>query len=236
MEVIPAIDLRGGCCVRLYQGDYAQETVFSADPVGVARHWEALGASRIHVVDLDGAARGEPVNTAVIAAIAQAVAIPIQVGGGLRTMEAIEHMLALGARRVILGTAAVENEALVAEACRRQGEAIVVGVDARDGMVAVRGWREGFVIRAEALVERMASLGVRRIIYTDIARDGTLGGPNFEATAALVRQSKVPIIVSGGIASLDDLRRLAQIGVEGAVVGRALYTGAIDLREALTAP
>lgn len=233
MEIIPAIDLRNGRCVRLYQGDYAQETVFSDDPVGMARHWESLGASRLHIVDLDGAARGEPVNAAVVEAIARAIAIPIQVGGGLRTLETIEHTLALGANRVILGTAAVDDQDLVAEACRRLGEAIVVGVDARDGMVAVRGWREGSGIVAEALVQRMASLGVRRIVYTDIARDGTLGGPNFEATAALASNSKIPIIASGGIASLDDLRRLAEIGVEGAIVGRALYTGALDLREAI---
>jgi len=234
MEVIPAIDLRGGRCVRLYQGDYGKETVYSDDPLSVALRWQAEGARRLHLVDLDGAREGRPVNGEAIGRIARGVSIPVQVGGGIRSLEAVEVALALGAQRVILGTAAVEMPELVAEACRRYGEAIIVGVDARDGCVAVRGWLEASTLKAADLIQAMADLGVCRFIYTDIARDGTLTGPNFTALAELTSRFSLPIIVAGGVARLEHLRRLASLGAEGAIAGKALYTGDLSLREALS--
>lgn len=232
-EVIPAIDLRGGRCVRLYQGDFAKETVFSNDPVGVARRWEAAGAPRIHVVDLDGAASGRPVNTSIVEAIAGAVSIPIQAGGGLRTIEAIELLLARGAQRVVLGTSAAEDPALVGEAAQRFGEAIVVGVDARDGLVATHGWVKAQAISAVDLIKRMEALDVRRFVYTDIARDGALTGPAVDSICDLLASTGAAIIASGGVSSLADLEQLAGLGIEGAIVGRAVYTGDVDLRRAV---
>ena len=232
-EVIPAIDLRGGRCVRLYQGDFAKETVFSNDPVGVARRWEAAGAPRIHVVDLDGAASGRPVNTSIVEAIAGAVSIPIQVGGGLRTIEAIELLLARGAQRVVLGTSAAEDPALVGEAAQRFGEAIVVGVDARDGLVATHGWVKAQAISAVDLIKRMEALDVRRFVYTDIARDGAPTGPAVDSIGDLLASAGAAIIASGGVSSLADLEQLAGLGIEGAIVGRAVYTGDVDLRRAV---
>ncbi|MBI4301772.1 MAG: 1-(5-phosphoribosyl)-5-[(5-phosphoribosylamino)methylideneamino]imidazole-4-carboxamide isomerase, partial [Chloroflexi bacterium] len=235
MEVIPAIDLRNGRCVRLYQGRFDQETVFSEDPVAVALGWLALGAPRLHVIDLDGADKGKPVNTATIEAIVKSVSISVQVGGGLRDIEAVEATLAMGVQRVILGTAAVENPALVKEACARFGEAVVLAVDARDGYVATHGWKEKTRFLAKDFVNLMAAQGIKRIIYTDIAHDGTLTGPNFNAIAQLMASTDLPIIASGGIASIDHLKRLARLRVEGAIIGQALYTGQIDLKEAITA-
>ena len=235
MEVIPAIDLRGGRCVRLYQGDYAQETVFSDDPVAVAERWEGLGAPRLHLVDLDGAESGEPRNMDSIAGILEAVRIPVQLGGGIRTLEMAERLLGMGLARIILGTAAIKEPSLVEEACRRFGEGIVVSIDARDGLVATHGWRHSSEVSAGELAERMAALGVRRFIYTDIWRDGTLTEPNFEAIARLISLTRLPVIAAGGISSIAHLRRLAQLGAEGAIVGRALYTGDLDLAEALGA-
>ena len=234
-EVIPTIDIRGGKCVRLYQGDFAQETVFSEDPVGVARRWESSGAPRIHVVDLDGAASGEPVNTPIIREIVAAVSAPVQVGGGLRTMGAIAKLLSLGVERVVLGTVAAEDPGLLQEACRRFGESIAVGVDARDGLVATHGWKKPQRITALELVSRVEALGVGRIVYTDIARDGALTGPNFQSIAQLLEKSKARVIASGGVSSLDHLRRLAEMKVDGAIVGRALYTEEVDLKEAIAA-
>ncbi|MBI2305240.1 MAG: 1-(5-phosphoribosyl)-5-[(5-phosphoribosylamino)methylideneamino]imidazole-4-carboxamide isomerase [Chloroflexi bacterium] len=233
MEVIPAIDLRGGRCVRLYQGDYARETVFSSDPVAVARRWEEMGASRLHMVDLDGAALGEVQHYQVIQHIVQAVGLAVQVGGGVRSLESIEELVGIGVGRVVLGTAAVENPELVQRACSRFGEAIVVAVDARDGYVATRGWLKKEGLTAAQVVEQMGSLGARRFLYTDIGRDGTLAGPNLEALKELVNVTPYPIIASGGVASLADLERLRETGVEAAIVGRALYTGALDLRQAV---
>ena len=233
MEVIPAIDLRGGKCVRLYQGDYNQETVFSGDPVEVARRWQSMGAQRLHIVDLDGAAQGSLCHASTIADIAHSVTIPVQVGGGLRDIDAVVKALDLGVARVILGTAAVEDQSFVQEACRRFANLVIVGVDARDGYVATRGWKESTTLTAAELVWQMESLRVGRFIYTDIARDGTLTEPNFEAIAAIVSQAHVPVIAAGGIASVEHLKRLSETGVEGAIVGRALYSGDIDLKEAL---
>ncbi len=232
-EVIPVIDLRGGRCVRLYQGDFAKETVFSNDPVGVARRWEAAGAPRIHVVDLDGAASGRPVNTSIVEAIAAAVSIPIQAGGGLRTIEAIELLLARGVQRVVLGTSAAEDPALVGEAAQRFGEAIVVGVDARDGLVATHGWVKAQAISAVDLIKRMEALDVRRFVYTDIARDGALTGPPLDSIGDLLKSTGAAVIASGGVSSLADLEQLARLGIEGAIVGRAVYTGDVDLRRAV---
>ncbi len=235
MEVIPSIDLKGGRCVRLYQGDYAKETVFSDDPVGTARRWESMGAPRLHVVDLDGAASGEPQHLSIIGKIASALKIPVQVGGGVRRMEAIERLVKAGVKRVVLGTAAVENPELVREACLSFGDVIVIGIDARDGFVAVRGWRDKTSVPAIDLIQQMEALGAKRFIYTDIARDGTLTHPSFEAIAELMAKTKLPIIASGGVTSIDHLKRLSRIGVEGAIIGRALYTGDIKLDEALAA-
>ncbi|MFC1924477.1 1-(5-phosphoribosyl)-5-[(5-phosphoribosylamino)methylideneamino]imidazole-4-carboxamide isomerase [Chloroflexota bacterium] len=235
MEVIPAIDLRGGRCVRLYQGDYDQETVFSEDPVGMALHWQSLGAPRLHLVDLDGAARGELCHLAIISDIAKKVRIPVQVGGGIRQLDSIKQLLAVGVGRVILGTAAVESPELVKEACSVFGEAIIAGIDARDGYVCTQGWKRKTDITATELALEMAVLGVKRFVYTDIARDGTLSQPNFEAIEDLASKTELPIIASGGVTSISHLQRLSRITVEGAIVGRALYTGDIRLEEALAA-
>jgi len=233
MEVIPAIDLKGGKCVRLYQGDYGQETVFSQEPVDVARRWQELGARRLHIVDLDGAARGQLCHASLVEEIARLVVIPLQIGGGLRRLETVEQVLELGVERAILGTAAIEDRELIREVCRKFGERIIVSIDARDGYVATHGWRDRTTVTAIALVESVAALGVRRFVYTDIARDGTLSEPNFDAVAELVSKTSLPIIASGGISSLEHIKKLARLGVEGAIVGRALYTGDIDLKEAL---
>ena len=233
MEIIPAIDLKGGKCVRLYQGDYSQETVFSDEPLQIALHWQSLGARRLHIVDLDGAARGEICHASLIRDIAQAIHIPLQLGGGIRRIESIAQALEIGAARAILGTVAIEDHALVEEACRRFVDRIIVSIDARNGYVAIRGWRERTMVTAIELVDKMQSLGVKRLIYTDITRDGTLTEPNFEAVTELVNKTRLPIIVAGGISSLGHLKRLSDIGVEGAIVGRALYTGDLDLKTAL---
>ena len=233
MEIIPSIDLKGGKCIRLYQGDYKLETVFSQDPIGMALHWQSLGAPRLHIVDLDGAFKGELFHKEIIKRIAEAVKIPLQVGGGIRRLETMEQLLGIGVQRVILGTAAVEDPQLVEEACRQFGESILIAVDAREGYVSTYGWQKRTNITAIELVQKTSSLGARRFIYTDISRDGTLSEPNFTAIAELARSTKLPIIASGGISSIAHLKRLKGLGVEGAIVGRALYTGDIDLKEAL---
>ena len=235
MDVIPAIDLRGGRCVRLYQGDFAQESVFSEDPPEVALGWEAQGALRLHIVDLDGAATGRPENLAVIAAVLARVEVPVQVGGGIRTLDTAQRLVELGVQRLILGTSAVEDPAFVARMLYAFGpEAIVVSVDAREGRAAVRGWRDQSSVRAADLVRQMASLGVHRFVYTDIARDGTLTEPNYDAFAEILALGE-PVIASGGVSSAEHLVRLAALGAEAAIVGRALYTGDLDLRQALEA-
>ena len=235
MEVIPAIDLRAGRCVRLYQGDYDRETVYSDDPVRVALEWQEMGATRIHLVDLDGAASGVQANLDVVRRIANAVDAPIQLGGGIRSVSAAESILDMGVQRIILGTSAVETPSFVEQACRRFGaDAVIVGVDARDGMVAVRGWRETSSTSALDLIHSMAALGVKRFIYTDIARDGTLSSPNFNAIEAIVQGCDSFLVASGGVSSLEHIRRLDSLGLEGAIVGKALYSGDIDLREAIS--
>jgi phosphoribosylformimino-5-aminoimidazole carboxamide ribotide isomerase len=234
-EVIPAIDLRGGRCVRLFQGDYARETRYSDDPVAVARRWSDLGAPRLHVVDLDGAREGKPVNTSIIEGICQAVSIGVEVSGGLRNMDAIESAIAYGADRIQLGSAAVRSPELVREAVGRYPGRIVVSIDARDGEVVTDGWLRGTGKGVLDLATAMVQAGVPRIMFTDIGRDSTLTEPNFDALAALVRDLPVPIVASGGVAHVDHLRRLAEIGCEGAIVGKALYEGSVDLTEALAA-
>jgi phosphoribosylformimino-5-aminoimidazole carboxamide ribotide isomerase len=238
MEVIPAIDLLEGHCVRLYQGDYGQAQTFDENPVAVARQWAAEGATRLHVVDLDGAKTGQPVNLATIEAIARSVDIPVQVGGGLRDRERVAQLLATGVQRVILGTVAVEQPNLVQQLCQEFPQQIVVGIDARQGKVATRGWLETSEVEATALAQQMAEYGAAAIIYTDIQRDGTLSGPNLEALRALTTHIDIPVIASGGVSSVTDLLSLLALeplGVVGAIVGRALYTGDISLKEALRA-
>ena len=233
MEVIPAIDIKGGRCVRLYQGDYNQETIFSEDPVAVALDWRNQGARRLHVVDLDGAASGEVRNMAVIEAIVKRAGLPVQLGGGIRDEATVDRLIGVGIDRVILGTVAVEKPELVKSLCRRFGEAIAVGIDARDGRVATHGWRKGTEVTALELGQSMAAAGVRRLVYTDIKRDGTLTEPNFDGVAELLGAVSLAVIAAGGISVLSHLRKLRELGVEGAVVGKALYTGDINLKEAL---
>jgi phosphoribosylformimino-5-aminoimidazole carboxamide ribotide isomerase len=235
MEVIPAVDIRGGRCVRLYQGDYDRETVFSEDPVAMARRWEQLGAPRLHVVDLDGARAGQPTNNRVIEDLLSAVSVPVQVAGGIRQLDVINRYLEMGADRVILGTAAVHDQPLVSKACAMFPKAVVVAVDARRGRVETAGWREASSETPEGLMRRLMELGVPRFIFTDIARDGTLRGPNFAAIGRLVQAVRTPVIASGGVTTVEHLRRLAKLGVEGAIVGRALYDGGLELVEALGA-
>jgi len=235
MEIIPAIDLRNGKCVRLYQGDYSKETVFSEDPLSMALHWQSAGAKRLHLVDLDGAAEGKLCNDAAIEEIARRVQIPVQVGGGIRQIETMEHLLDSGISRVVLGTVAIEDPDLVKDACQKFGDSVIVSIDARGGYARGHGWKEEGNMTIGEVIQQMESRGVKRFIYTDIARDGTLTEPNFEEIAKVKSQTQVPIIAAGGIASVEHLRRLAKLGVEGAIVGRAIYTGDIDLKEALTA-
>ena len=236
MIIIPAIDLKDGKCVRLEQGLMEKDTVYSDDPAAMALHWQDEGGELLHLVDLDGAFAGVPKNRAAIEAIVAAVDIPTELGGGIRDLETIEAYLDLGIDRVILGTVAKENPALVEEACRRFAGRIVVGIDARDGLVAVRGWAEVTEKRAGDLAREMEGFGVAAIIYTDIARDGMLQGPNIEATKALAEAVSVPVIASGGVSSLQDIRNLLAIeaaGVAGVITGKAIYTGSLDLREAV---
>ncbi len=234
--IYPAIDIRDGKCVRLVQGDYSRETVYNEDPVSVARDWEAQGGQWIHLVDLDGAKAGHPVNHALIGRIAQAVKVPVQVGGGLRTEADVERLLGLGVSRVILGTAAIEDRAFVSRVLAKHGAAVAIGIDARDGFVATRGWLETSRVKAEDLAVQLAEEGAQTFIFTDISRDGMMGGPNVEAIVRLAQVSGRTVIASGGVSKPEDLERLAahvSDGVGGAIVGKALYTGSINLAEAV---
>ena len=238
MEIIPAIDLRGGAVVRLLQGNYDRQTTFGDDPVGVAQGFEADGAPRIHVVDLDGAREGRRTQSAEVRAVAAAVGIPIELGGGLRSADVIAEVIADGVDRVVLGTAAVEEPDLIERALAAHGaERVVVGIDAREGIVSVAGWTESGAIPAVDLLNRMADMGVRRFIYTDITRDGTLTSPNFAAVSDMVQRAEAAgnarIIASGGIAEIDHLRTLANLGAEGAIIGAAIYLGTLDLAAAV---
>lgn len=235
MMVIPAVDLRGGRCVRLVQGRQEAETVFSDDPVAAARAWVADGAPRLHVVDLDGAFAGSPKQTGIIEEITRSVRVPVEAGGGLRSLESIETLLAAGARWAMLGTRAALDPMFLVEACRLFPGRIIVAVDASDGQTAVDGWTRRLDVTAVDLARRARQAGAAEILYTDIARDGTQTGPNLASTEAVARAAGLPVLASGGVGSLADLKGLAGIpGVIGAVVGRALYTGAVDLKQALT--
>ncbi len=244
MDIFPAIDLLDGKCVRLYQGDYGKSQIFSDNPAEMARSWFEQGASKLHLVDLDGAKAGQPVNLAAIASIVEMVKttanqpVQIQVGGGLRTEESVRQLLTLGVDRVILGTIAVEQPNLVRDLCQKYLHRIVVGIDARDGKVATRGWLETSEIMAKDLAQQMADFGVAAIIYTDIHRDGTLSGPNLAALRELASTISIPTIASGGVSILKDLFNLLALeplGVTGAIVGRAIYTGEVNLTEAIRA-
>lgn len=236
MIIFPAIDIRGGKCVRLLKGDFAKETVFSDKPEEMAKKWQAQGAQFLHLVDLDGALAGRPQNLATVEKILAAVDIPVELGGGIRTLESIDEVLALGVRRVILGSVAVRDPELVKTACAKYGDRIVVGIDAKDGIVAVDGWGVSGDVEATALAKEMKKAGVKTIIYTDISRDGTLSGVNVEATAKLARESGVAIVASGGVKSIADIEALKPYekdGIEGVIVGKSIYMGTLDLAEAI---
>lgn len=236
MLVIPAIDLRNGKCVRLMEGRIDQETVYSDDPVGMACNFERMGAERIHIVDLDGAFSGQMVNLSVIAEIVRIVKIPVQLGGGIRTMETIEMLLNLGVNRVILGTAAISHLSLVSEVVERYGERIMVGIDSKNGQVAIKGWADTVAKTYLELGREIKSLGVKQVVFTDTRRDGTFKGPNLESSVKLARESGLEVIVSGGVASLEDIKRIGDLkepGIAGVIIGKALYAGKLDLPEAI---
>lgn len=234
--IYPAIDIRGGKCVRLIQGDYGQETVYNDNPVEVAVEWQAGGAEWIHLVDLDGAKEGRPINAELIGQIASSVKVPVQVGGGLRTEADVERLLELGVSRVILGTAAIEDRSFVERVLKCYGSKIAIGIDARNGYVATRGWLDTSEVKAEDLAMQLAEAGAKTFIFTDISRDGMMKGPNTDAIVSLARASKQTVIASGGVSTLADIQSLAEYreaGVGGAIVGKALYTGAIQLSDAV---
>ncbi|TLY38484.1 MAG: 1-(5-phosphoribosyl)-5-[(5-phosphoribosylamino)methylideneamino]imidazole-4-carboxamide isomerase [Nitrospirae bacterium] len=237
MMIIPAIDLKDGRCVRLRQGVMQDETVYSHDPAEVARRWEGEGAQLLHLVDLNGAVDGVPRNHAAIESIVKSVSIPVQVGGGIRGLDTLSSYLASGISRVVLGTAVLADPALLEEACRCFPGRIIVGIDAKQGKIAVKGWTDVVDQDAAAFVERLAGLAIHAVIYTDIARDGMMEGPNLEGLRRMVRACPVPLIASGGITRLEDLKQLRMLGpkVIGAIVGKALYEGVIELRSAMAA-
>ena len=238
MEIIPAIDMMDGKCVRLVQGNFDQSTVFGDDPAEMAKKWEGQGAGRLHLVDLNGSRMGEPQETESVRRIIAAVGIPVQLGGGIRTLQIARRMLEMGVGRVIIGTSAALDSELAQAAFSELGERIVLGVDARDGRVAVKGWEELTRETAVEFARRMQDLGARRVIYTDIFRDGMMQGANVAAMKKMAEALDVPVIASGGVSTVEDIRRLRAIenvGVEGAIVGKALYTGALSLADALAA-
>lgn len=234
MQLYPAIDLKKGQCVRLRQGKFEQITVYSDLPEKVAAYWQEQGATFLHLVDLDGALAGRSVNEAVIRRIAETVSIPIEIGGGIRSSLAVANMLALGVQRVIIGTKAVERPEFLREMVDSFGQdAIVAGVDAKDGMVAVEGWEKVSALKASDLCLKMKDMGVKHIVYTDISRDGMLSGPNVEATKRLTEETGLDVIASGGVSCMEDLEKLYQAGISGAIIGKALYEKRINLMEAV---
>ena len=236
MEVIPAVDIRGGRCVRLYKGRFDRETVYHDRPAEMAAQWESQGASFLHLVDLDGAREGRPVNREAISAVAQRLTIPFEIGGGIRDLSAVEEYLSLGATRVILGTAAVETPDLLADACRSFPDQVALSLDAREGLVATSGWLETRPVKAVRIASELAEYEPAAIIYTDISRDGTHGGVNLEATAELCRAVEVPVIAAGGVSTLNHIRELlplADLGLVGVITGKALYDRTMDLAAAL---
>lgn len=240
MILFPAIDLKEGKAVRLLQGRMEDSTIYADNPVNVAKEFENQGVEYLHMVDLNGAFSGKPMNDETIRRIVRSVSMKIQVGGGIRTMERITELLELGVERVILGTIAVKNPKLVAEAARRYGKRVIVGIDAKDGLVAVQGWAEATEIQAVDLGKAMKAVGIESVVFTDISRDGMLQGPNIESTVQMAQETGLSVIASGGISTLDDLRKLEAealrgVSIEGAITGKALYSGAFTLREALEA-
>lgn len=235
MELWPAIDLRGGKCVRLLQGDYARETIFGEDPVAMASRFVAAGARRLHVVDLDGAKDGVPSQAPLVGRMVAAAGVPCQLGGGIRSLDTALAYARAGVERLVVGSVAVENPALLEELARALPGRIVLGIDARDGHVAVRGWLETSRLGAVDLARRHAALPLAAIVYTDIAKDGMMAGPNLPALAEMVRAVPLPVIASGGVSSAADIRRVAEVGAAGCIVGRALYDGALSLAEAAAA-
>ena len=233
MRIYPAIDIQDGKCVRLFKGSFSDVTVYGNDPVEMAKKWESQGGEFLHVVDLDGARYGQGKNAELIRKICMALQIPVQTGGGLRTMEDIESRLSCGVSRVIIGTKAVRDEDFVKEAVERFGEKIVIGIDAKDGFAATEGWEEVSSFRAVELAKKMSALGVSDFVYTDIATDGTLAGPNVPAMREMAESVPANVIASGGIGSYEHIRALRPTGVEGVIVGRALYTGNVSLSEAI---
>jgi phosphoribosylformimino-5-aminoimidazole carboxamide ribotide isomerase len=233
MIILPAIDIKDGHCVRLYQGDYDKVTTYGTDPVEVALRWQEAGASWLHIVDLDGAAQGKPVNDALIGRIWAATQMHIEVGGGMRSLEHIQQVLDLGIDRVILGTIAITDRALLEKALERWKDRIVVGIDARGGLVSIAGWRETSQVKATTLAAELEQAGVQRFGYTDIARDGVLKGPNLEALREMQQATSRSLIAAGGVGTLNDLQALAALGIEGAIVGKAIYTGDVDLATAI---
>jgi phosphoribosylformimino-5-aminoimidazole carboxamide ribotide isomerase len=233
MQMIPAIDLRGGRCVRLRQGDFEQETVFGADPAAMAARWESEGAARIHLVDLDGARTGRPVNVDAVREIVRRVRVPCQLGGGLRDQATIAAWLEAGLDRVVVGTQALRDPDWFSRMAETFADRLILGLDARDGRVATEGWLDVSSVQAMALAQQYDQLPLAAIIYTDIARDGTLEGPNLSAIAALAASVQTPVIASGGVGTLDDLERLAALPIAGCIVGRALYDGRFSLAEAV---
>lgn len=236
MIIFPAIDLRGGKCVRLIQGDFDKETVYSDDPQATALKWQSMGAKFLHVVDLDGAKVGSPQNLDAIKKVLDAVEIPIEVGGGIRTLDDMEQLLTLGVRRVILGSVAVENPKLVAEAVKRFGDRVVVGIDARNGYVAVHGWGTSSNVTVDELAKKIVAAGVKTIIFTDISKDGMLSGVNASTFAELAKSSGAEVVASGGVRSIEDIRAIKAVesdGVVGVIVGKAIYSGSLDLSAAI---
>jgi phosphoribosylformimino-5-aminoimidazole carboxamide ribotide isomerase len=235
VELWPAIDLRGGKCVRLRQGDYGQETVFGDDPVAMARDFVAAGARRLHIVDLDGARDGVPTQAGLVARMVTAAGVPCQLGGGIRSRDAVAAYLDAGVARVVVGSLAIERPELLEAVATEFPDRIVLGLDARDGRVAVRGWLETSAVTAVDVARRHAELPLAAVVYTDIARDGMLNGPNLRALADLMAAVALPVVASGGVANAADIRRVAEAGAAGCIVGRALYAGAVTLDEALAA-
>lgn len=235
MKIYPAIDIKDGKCVRLLRGSFDDVTVYGDNPAQMARKWEELGGEYIHVVDLDGALKGHGVNADAIKEICKAVNVPVQTGGGIRTMADIEAKLACGIDRVIIGTKAVSDAEFVKAAVDKYGEKIVIGIDAKDGMVAIEGWEKTSEYQAVEFAKKMENIGVKTIIYTDIATDGTLMGCNVTAMTQMVKSTNMDIIASGGIGTIEHIKALVPTGVEGVITGRALYAGSITLPEAIKA-
>jgi phosphoribosylformimino-5-aminoimidazole carboxamide ribotide isomerase len=234
--IIPAVDLKDGRCVRLSQGRMDQESVYSEHPVEMAKHWESKGASRLHVIDLNGAVMGKPVHRSLIKEISRSVQIPIEVGGGIRDLPTIEDYLSSGVRWVILGTAAFQNRSLIQEACRRFPERVILGIDAKGGKVAIQGWNEVVSLEATDLTKQLEGMGLSAVIFTDIERDGMGTGVNFQSTRDLARSTSIPVIASGGVSQIEDIEHLIELepdGIIGVIVGRALYIGSLDLEKAI---